>query len=138
MESFSWNISQKSWGQSIWQFSLQTLSSHCPRSPTPAPTFPAQKLSELSSCSGEAVGAVVSPGEATFRYPISEGCEGDWHKEESWLSASPPGFTFCRAFRAPRGSGRSREGKLEINSHFLSFCGVWVTLTQHFSSTGQC
>lgn len=100
-----------------------------------APTFPAQKFSEprlwLSSCSGEAVGAVVSPGEATFRYPISEGCEGDRQKEESWLSASPSGFAFCRAFRAPRGSGRSRGGKLEINFHFLSFCGLWVTLTQH-------
>lgn len=100
-----------------------------------APTFPAQLFSEprlwLSSCSSEAVGAVVSPGEATFRYPISEGCDRDRQKEESWLSASTSGFAFCGAFRALRGSGRSRGGKLEIDFHFLSFCGVWVTLTQH-------
>lgn len=128
-------------GASPFGNSLCRLLSHCPRSPNPTvqvrlpPTFTAQKFSEprlrLSSCSGEAVGAVVSPGEATFRYPISEGCEGDRQKEESWLSASPSGFAFCRAFRAPRGSGRSWDWRLEINFHFLSFCGVWVTLTQH-------
>lgn len=49
VESFSWNISQKSWSQSIWQFSLQALSSRCPRSPNPAVQVRLHQHSQLIS-----------------------------------------------------------------------------------------
>lgn len=55
----------------------------------------------------------MSPGEATFKYPISEGCEGDKQRDNSRLSASPSGFASCVAFGLWRASGGSRGGKLK-------------------------